>query len=124
MSNTLRYVMLIGVLFYFYCIFYFLKKKSLSLKYSLLWITTGSIMGIIALFPQIIYVFVKLIGIQTPVNGLYAICIFMMMLILISLTSIVSKQTERIKNLTQYIAILEKDVREITDDKTTIKKKE
>lgn len=81
-------------------------------------------MGIIALFPQIIYVFVKLIGIQTPVNGLYAICIFMMMLILISLTSIVSKQTERIKNLTQYIAILEKDVREITDDKTTIKKKE
>ncbi|MCI9051501.1 MAG: DUF2304 domain-containing protein [Lachnospiraceae bacterium] len=124
MSNTLRYVMLIGVLFYFYCIFYFLKKKSLSLKYSLLWITTGIIMGIIALFPQIIYVFVKLIGIQTPVNGLYAICIFMMMLILISLTSIVSKQTERIKNLTQYIAILEKDVREITDDKTTIKKKE
>ena len=93
MSNTLRYVMLIGVLFYFYCIFYFLKKKSLSLKYSLLWITTGIIMGIIALFPQIIYVFVKLIGIQTPVNGLYAICIFMMMLILISLTSIVSKQT-------------------------------
>lgn len=124
MSNTLRYVMLIGVFFYFYCIFYFLKKKSLSLKYSLLWITTGIIMGIIALFPQIIYVFVKLIGIQTPVNGLYAICIFMMMLILISLTSIVSKQTERIKNLTQYIAILEKDVREITDDKTTIKKKE
>ncbi len=124
MSNTLRYVMLIGVLFYFYCIFYFLKKKSLSLKYSLLWITTGIIMGVIALFPQIIYVFVKLIGIQTPVNGLYAICIFMMMLILISLTSIVSKQTERIKNLTQYIAILEKDVREITDDKTTIKKKE
>ena len=124
MSNTLRYVMLIGVLFYFYCIFYFLKKKSLSLKYSLLWITTGIIMGIIALFPQIIYVFVKLIGIQTPVNGLYAICIFMMMLILISLTSIVSKQTERIKNLTQYIAILEKDVREITEDKTTIKKKE
>ena len=124
MSNTLRYVMLIGVLFYFYCIFYFVKKKSLSLKYSLLWITTGIIMGIIALFPQIIYVFVKLIGIQTPVNGLYAICIFMMMLILISLTSIVSKQTERIKNLTQYIAILEKDVREITDDKTTIKKKE
>ena len=124
MSNTLRYVMLIGVFFYFYCIFYFLKKKSLSLKYSLLWITTGIIMGVIALFPQIIYVFVKLIGIQTPVNGLYAICIFMMMLILISLTSIVSKQTERIKNLTQYIAILEKDVREITDDKTTIKKKE
>lgn len=117
MSNTLRYVMLIGVFFYFYCIFYFLKKKSLSLKYSLLWITTGIIMGIIALFPQIIYVFVKLIGIQTPVNGLYAICIFMMMLILISLTSIVSKQTERIKNLTQYIAILEKDVRELTNDK-------
>ena len=117
MSNTLRYVMLIGVFFYFYCIFYFLKKKSLSLKYSLLWITTGIIMGVIALFPQIIYVFVELIGIQTPVNGLYAICIFMMMLILISLTSIVSKQTERIKNLTQYIAILEKDVREITNDK-------
>lgn len=117
MSNTLRYVMLIGVFFYFYCIFYFLKKKSLSLKYSLLWITTGIIMGVIALFPQIIYVFVELIGIQTPVNGLYAICIFMMMLILISLTSIVSKQTERIKNLTQYIAILEKDVRELTNDK-------
>lgn len=117
MSNTLRYVILIGVFIYFYCIFYFLKKKALSLKYSLLWITTGIIMGIIALFPQIIYVFVKWIGIQTPVNGLYAICIFMMMLILISLTSIVSKQTERIKNLTQYIAILEKNVRELTDDK-------
>lgn len=124
MSGTLRVAMGFSVILYFLIIFHFLKKKTLSLKYSLLWIVTGMVMTILVIFPKALDMFVKAIGIQTPVNGLFAVCIFFIILILMSLTSIVSKQTERIKNLTQYLAIEEKKQREAADKVYREEKKE
>lgn len=52
-------------------------------------------------------------------NGLFIACIAFIIMILMSLTSIVSKQADKIKNLTQTIAKMEKRLREAEgkDDK-------
>jgi hypothetical protein len=48
-------------------------------------------------------------------NGLFVLAIGFVMAILMSLTSIVSKQSERIRALVQVIAMLEKRIRELEE---------
>lgn len=112
MNGMLRVVLGVVVLSYFVLIFHFLKKKTLLLKYTLLWIAAGMVMGLLVLVPQLLDWFVHLIGIQTPMNGLLVVSVLAILIILMSLTAIVSKQAERMKRLTQYISFLEKRVRE------------
>lgn len=112
-SGKLQIVILLAVLIYFVVLFYLFRSKSLSLKYSLLWLFSGILLLVIALFPELLAWFTDLVGIQTPTNALFAVVLFCVLLILISLTAIVSRQTDRIKNLTQSLALLEMRVREL-----------
>ena len=111
--DTLRTVMLIAVICYFIIILKFLKDKALSLKYTLLWIFSGFIMGILLVFPELLSYFIALVGIQSNMNGLYVLCISAIIMILMSLTSIVSRQNRKIRVLTQEMGILEKRVRDL-----------
>ena len=113
MSDYLRVLLGIVVVMYFYLVIHFVKKKTLALKYTLLWIFAGLAMGVLVVFPQGLELFVRAVGIETPTYGLFLTGIFFLILISMSLTAIVSRQTERIKDLAQANAILEKRVREL-----------
>lgn len=115
MTDLLRVFLGIAVVLYFVIIMYFLKKKTLLLKYTLLWLFSGFAMGILVLCPQLLEWFVSMVDIKTPMNGLFAVCILAILIILMSLTAIVSKQNEKIKHLVQYMAILEKKERELRE---------
>lgn len=115
MSVTLRIFILIGIVFYFVLIFHFLKKKELALKYTLLWLAAGAVMLFFDVCPGLLTWMVHFLGIELPVNGIFALCIFFLIILLMSLTSIVSKQTERIRRLTQYTATLEKRIRQLEE---------
>ena len=121
LSGKLQIVILIAVLIYFIVLFSLLKKKMLSLKYTLLWLLSGGIMLIIALFPGLLGVLTEAIGIQVPTNALFAILSFCGIIIMITLTAIVSKQSERIKRLTQSVAMMEKRIRKMERESSTEK---
>ncbi|MDG5852748.1 DUF2304 domain-containing protein [Clostridium beijerinckii] len=110
---TLRITLLLGVLLYFYLLLKLLRDDKLYLKYTLLWIGLGAIMMILVVFPDLLLLITKSIGIIEATNGLFAILIFGILIILMSLTSIVSKLNDKNKKLIQVIAILEKRVREL-----------
>ena len=112
-TTTLRAAMLIAIVIYFVLLLHLLKKKSLNLKYTLLWIFSGFLMLLLAVFPQLLNWFSGLVGIYEPTNALFAIIIFCNIIILMSLTSIVSKMNEKNKRLIQSIALLEKRIREL-----------
>ena len=116
MSTYLRAILGIVVIVYFLLILHFVKKKMLSLKYTLLWLFSGFAMGMLVLFPGLLDAFVRVVGIETPMYGLFVFAIFFILVIAMSLTAIVSKQTERIKNLAQENAALEKRVRELEEE--------
>ena len=69
-------------------------------------------MAVLVIAPGLLDLVAGLLGIATPMNALFAIAIGFIIIILMSLTAIVSKQTERIKNLAQENAMLEKRLRE------------
>jgi len=113
MTDTLRVVLIIGIVMYFGVVIKLLKEKKLMLKYSLLWLFMGVVLAILVIFPELLFVISNLIGIVDSMNGLFSFAIAFMLMLLLAITSIVSKQSERIKNLVQDNAMLEKRIREL-----------
>ena len=109
---NLRITLIIAVCCYFILILVFLKRKSLELKYTLLWLLAGVVMGVFVIFPRFLEYLTRFLGIESLMNGLYVLCIGFIIIILMALTSIVSKQTMKIRSLIQEMAMLEKRLRE------------
>ena len=68
-------------------------------------------------FPELLVWFVKLLGIESNMNGLYILCIAFIMMILMTLTAIVSRQQYKIRILIQEVSLLEKRIRELEERK-------
>ena len=112
-SDKLRIVLIIAVIVYFGLILHWLKIKALNLKYSLLWLLSGVAMGILVIFPETLLWVSKLTGIQTPMYALLIFAIAFAIAILMSITSIVSRQNRKIRTLIQENALLEKRIRDL-----------
>ncbi len=112
-SGKLQIAMLIAVGLYFLIVFQLLKRKSLNLKYTLLWLFSGIIMLILAIFPRILNWLAALVGVYDPTNALFAFMFFCVIIILMSLTAIVSKLNEKSKRVIQSLALIEKRVRDL-----------
>lgn len=111
MNSTLQTLVIAGVIIYYLLLFFLLKRGSLNLKYTILWIASGAVMLLVAAFPQFLNWFAHTIGVYEPTNALFAIVFFCVIIILMSLTSIVSKQNEKNKRLVQSMAMMEKRIR-------------
>lgn len=112
-SRKLQIAMLIAVVLYFLIVFRLLKRKSLNLKYTLLWLLSGVIMLGLAVFPQILVWLAALVGVYDPTNALFAFMFFCVIIILMSLTAIVSRLNEKSKQTIQVLALVEKRVRDL-----------
>ena len=114
--SHLRITLIIVVISYFIVILYFLKQKALNLKYTLLWLVAGAVLGVLVVGPELLTRTIRLFGIQDNMNGLFLFCIGFIVLILLSLTSIASRQNRKLRTLTQELAILDKRVRDLEKD--------
>lgn len=115
--HTLQVTLSIAVICYFIIILYYLKRKMLELKYTLVWLVVGVIMGIMIYFPELLVHFVRIFGIESNMNGLYILCIAFIIMILMTLTSIVSRQQMKIRILIQELSMLDKRIRELEEQR-------
>jgi len=123
MSTSLRIFALVLITIYFVVIFRLLKKKKFALKYSLLWFLAGILMLIVVIWPDVLVWGAELLGIEVPSNGLFAICILLEIMIMISITSVISDFANRMKSMVQNMALMEKRIR-ILEEKLERKGKE
>jgi hypothetical protein len=114
MQNTVQqYLFIFGLVFLFWLVILLLRKNALSLKYTLLWLFSIFVMLVVSIFPGILAYISKIFGFQVASNALFSLILGFLLIILLSLTSIVSRQNEKIKTLVQTIALLEKRLREL-----------
>lgn len=113
MTSVLRISLFIGIVIYVFFIVWMLKKRSLDIKYSLLWLLSAFVLLIVDIFPQIVGFLSSLFGIATASNFIYLAVMFFMLLLLISLTSIVSRQKKEIRTLIQNLSILKAKVEDM-----------
>ena len=113
LPTRLVITLLVGLLVYFFIILMLLKYKEISLKYTLLWLLSGLLLVLLVIFPSILTWLSNVLGFQSNRNGLMVMGVAFIIMIIMSLTSIVSKQSNKIRNLVQYTALLEKRIRDI-----------
>ena len=117
MNLTLRIFFGIVDLIFLVVILNMLKKKKLNLKYTLTWLFAAFALLVVDCFPQIIEGIMNLVGVASPVSMVFVLEALFVLVILLSLTAIVSHLTERVYRLTQTIAIMEKKIRELEEEK-------
>ncbi|HIR91272.1 MAG TPA: DUF2304 domain-containing protein [Candidatus Limicola stercorigallinarum] len=88
-------------------------RERLQLKYSLLWLMLGILLLAAALFPDTIFALSERLGFETPSNFIFFVGLFCLLAIALSLSVIVSKQALMIKNLTQRLALVDYELREL-----------
>lgn len=116
MSLNIQIFFIIAVMIYLIIIIDLLRKKKLNLRYSLLWLICGSLLLVITVFPKIMYLISDFIGIKTPINTALIIAGMFIVMILITITSIVSKLNNTTRVLTQELALLKKKIEDIYED--------
>ena len=117
MDTRLIISSIIALFIYFICIFTLLKNKKLELKYTLLWIFGGFLMLLVLIFSDYFMPLMHFLGIIEPVNGIFAVMIFLLILILISMTSVLSQLNNKLRGLTQKCALYEKRLRDLEKEK-------
>ena len=113
--RRLTIVLILAIIIYFVIILKLLKDKKLNMKYTLLWLFTGVVLFVITIKPEILVWFLGLFGIVGTMNGLFIVLIAFLILLVLSLTSIASRQAGRITKLIQTQGLLEKRVRELEE---------
>ena len=111
MLFELRLIMLIliAVLFIFFIMM--LRKGKMDLKYCLVWLFGLFGIAVFCIFPGLLFGLSNLLGIEIAVNTLFLVCIAFLACICISLTIVVSRLSNRLRQLAQNIAILECEAR-------------
>ena len=104
-----------GALFYLLIVFYLLKKQKLAVQYAIIWLISGFVLLIFALFPYVVLVLGDILHVINPVNFIFLVTLCFVLLILLSLSVVVSGFALRIKRLTQNAALLERRIRELED---------
>ena len=112
-SSRLQLVAILGSVAFLAVLIVLLRKNRLALKYSLLWLFSGLVMLLLSVFPGLLDAFSRLIGVYSSVNALFAVLLFCGLILMISITSIVSKQKAEIVRLTQEIGLLENRIRRL-----------
>ncbi|MDD3661044.1 MAG: DUF2304 domain-containing protein [Lachnospiraceae bacterium] len=95
----------------FYLI-HMMRKRKLDIKYALSWMLMITVMLVVDLFPPILSLISYLFGIATPVNTLFFLGFIFSLVLIFVLTVSVSRLSERIRQLSQAMALLEQKVRE------------
>ena len=115
MNFVLQFTFIAGLAVLLGIIAILMRKRAISLKYTLLWFLSIFSMLIVSIFPGIVIFISNVLGFAMASNAVFSLLIGFIILIVLSLTSIASKQTERIKTLVQTTALLEKRIRELEE---------
>ena len=92
------------------------SKGKLSLRYSFFWLSLSVVILIAAIFPGFIGAIGELFGFALTTNFVFFLGLFLLLAFSLMLSVVVTKQAASIKNLTQRLAIVEKELYRGDDD--------
>lgn len=92
-----------------------IRKRKLELKYALAWIAVLVLVLLVDIVPAILNVLSYVLGIATPVNTLFLLALCFSVLLIFVLTVAVSRMAERIRKLSQAVALNEEKIRELEE---------
>ena len=93
-------------------IFELIRSRRLQERYALLWLLTGLVIFVLAIWRSLLSSAADLVGIAYPPSALFVLASFFIMLVLLHYSTVISKLSEQNTILAQRLAILENRLRE------------
>lgn len=112
MTLKFRLIMAAILLIGFVIIINMVRKKSLDLRYALIWLALIAMILIIVIVPGLLGVITHFLGIYDAMNMVFFMGFVFLIVVTFFLTAALSRNSNRIKALTQQVALLEKQVRD------------
>ena len=109
MSTMLRIILLLSPIATAAYALRHIRKSRMQIEDAIFWIFFALTLVILGIFPGIAIWAAELIGIQSPVNLIFLVMLFLMIYRVFSLTSKVSRLEARVKQLAQVYAIDKKE---------------
>ena len=103
---------LLIVVSFFFCgyVLHKIRKSQLQIEHAIFWKLISAVFVLFSLCPQIVYKLTNFCGMVAPVNFLFLAMIFILLLRTFIMSIRMAQLEEKIKNLTQQIAIQNNEI--------------
>lgn len=93
-------------------LFFLLRTRRIKEKYAGMWIALALAVISLGIFPRVAYWLASMVGVQTPVNLLFALAFVVLLAVCIQLSSELTNLEEETRTLAEEIALLRLEVHE------------
>ena len=111
-EGRLTFVAAVAVVLVLGVIIELIRRRRLQERYALLWIVTGGVMLLFALWRSALDRFAELVGVAYPPSALFMVAGLFVFVVLLHFSMVLSKLSEQNKALAQQIALLEQRLRD------------
>ena len=111
MTPVFRILLIVVSLLTTYYILKRIRQSKLQIEYAIFWILFSGVLIVFSLFPWLVSLFTRIIGMQLPVNFIFLLFIFVLMVKMFFMTIELSTLENKVKDLTQELALEEKERR-------------
>ncbi len=113
MNMKVALIAIIGSSLLLLVILELVRRKYLKERYALLWIATGSLFLLLSIWTDILFWISNFLGFTVPSNALFFFGLLFFLVIILSLSVITSRLSEKNKILAQKVVLLEKRVADL-----------
>ncbi len=112
MSPVFQVLLIFGAILMTYYILKRIRQSKLQIEYAIFWIIFSGILLVFSIFPFLVALLTRMIGMELPVNFIFLFFILILILKAFFQTIETSALENKVRNLTQRLAIEEKDRQE------------
>ncbi len=112
MTLKLRIILLVVLFLAVVYIVNLMRKKKMNFGYGLGWLFIVACISVLTIWPVLLTKLSMLLGIASPVNMLFFFGFCFSVMVIFSLSMTISHLSDRVKKLSQEIAIMRKDMYE------------
>jgi len=109
MSIEIRITLLIGALFTMLYFIRHIRKNQMQIDYAIYWALFSGALVFFSFFPGTIEWVAAALHVKSPVNFIYLIIIFLLIIKLFTTTLKLSKLNQQVTELVQYIALKDQE---------------
>ena len=98
---------------FFLIVIELIRRNSLKEKYAILWLFSAIVLLVFSSSERLLWWTSRLLGVDYPPSLLFMIAFVFLLFIVFHFSTVISKETERSKTLSQKIGLLENKVNEL-----------
>jgi hypothetical protein len=102
----------LGALVLLLVIFELIRRRRLTERYALLWIVTGVVILVLAVWRDLLTRISSTVGIAYPPSTLFVLAAFFILVLLLHYSTVISRLADQNRILAQRLALLEEELEE------------